>query len=162
MPTKEADASRAMVGGNSISDNYAFVGVHHIFDQHTASVTMIKFANNDRSRLCCASKDGTASICNVTNVPPSADIILKEHKNEITSCDWSISNDLIVTCSLDCTIRLWNSFSGKCLRVVQDQMNAEVLSCIFQPANNNMVIVSFYVDVTAIFHLEIFFLNKYY
>lgn len=33
VPTKEAEASRAIVGGNSIAENYAFSGVHHIFDQ---------------------------------------------------------------------------------------------------------------------------------
>lgn len=33
VPTKQAEASRAMVGGTSIAENYAFVGVHHIFDQ---------------------------------------------------------------------------------------------------------------------------------
>lgn len=145
VPTKQADASRAIVGGNSISENYAFAGVHHIFDQHTASVTVIKFANNDKSRLCCASKDGSVSICNVTKCPPTIEIIMKDHKDEVTSCDWSTSNDLVVTCSLDHTIRLWDSHSGKCLRVVLDQTGAQVLSCIFQPANNNMVMVSFYI-----------------
>lgn len=33
MPTKQAEASRAIVGGTTIAENYAFVGVHHIFDQ---------------------------------------------------------------------------------------------------------------------------------
>ncbi|CAG0915140.1 unnamed protein product [Notodromas monacha] len=33
IPTKEASASRALVGDTSISENYAFAGVHHIFDQ---------------------------------------------------------------------------------------------------------------------------------
>lgn len=33
VPTKQAEASRAIVGDNSIADNYAFSGVHHIFDQ---------------------------------------------------------------------------------------------------------------------------------
>lgn len=33
VPTKQAEASRAIVGGTSIAENYAFVGVHHIFDQ---------------------------------------------------------------------------------------------------------------------------------
>lgn len=32
-PTKEAVASRAIVGGTTIAENYAFVGVQHIFDQ---------------------------------------------------------------------------------------------------------------------------------
>ena len=26
---------RAMAGGKSVSENYAFAGMHHIFDQHT-------------------------------------------------------------------------------------------------------------------------------
>lgn len=33
VPTRQAEASKAMVGGNTIAENYAFVGVHHIFDQ---------------------------------------------------------------------------------------------------------------------------------
>ncbi|XP_021919906.1 WD repeat-containing protein 13-like isoform X2 [Zootermopsis nevadensis] len=140
VPTKEAEASRAIVGGTSIAENYAFVGVHHIFDQHTAGVTMLKFANNDRSRLCCASFDGTVSICNVTANPPHVEVVLKGHKKGVTGCDWSVSNDLMVSCSLDATLCLWDVASQKCLRVVKDQMDAEMLSCLFQPANNNMVI----------------------
>lgn len=143
VPTKQAEASRAIVGDTTISENYAFVGVHHIFDQHIASVVMVKFANNDKTRLCCASSDGTISLCNVASTPPSVDIILREHEKAVTSCDWSLNNDLVVSCSLDYSIRLWDSFSGKCLRVVHDEFNSEVLCCVFQPANNNMVIVSF-------------------
>lgn len=30
-------ALRAMAGGKTISENYAFAGMHHIFDQHTAA-----------------------------------------------------------------------------------------------------------------------------
>jgi hypothetical protein len=33
VPTKRAEASRAIVGDTTIAENYAFVGVHHIFDQ---------------------------------------------------------------------------------------------------------------------------------
>ena len=35
VPTREAEASRAMAGGKTVSENYAFAGMHHIFDQHT-------------------------------------------------------------------------------------------------------------------------------
>ncbi|XP_063229525.1 WD repeat-containing protein 13-like isoform X2 [Bacillus rossius redtenbacheri] len=141
VPTKQAEASRAMVGGTTIAENYAFVGVHHIFDQHTAAVTMVKFANNDRSRLCCASFDGSVSICNVTASPPCVEVVFRGHERGVTACDWSISNDLVVSCSLDGTIRLWHVASEKCLRVVNDQVvGAAILSCVFQPANNNMVI----------------------
>jgi hypothetical protein len=45
---------------------------------------MLKFANNDRSRLCCASLDGTVSICNVTADPPYVETVLKGHKRGVT------------------------------------------------------------------------------
>nr|CAD7262953.1 unnamed protein product [Timema shepardi] len=175
VPTKQANASRAIVGGTTIAENYAFVGVHHIFDQHTHAVTMVKFANNDRSKLCCASFDGTVSICNVTASPPVVDVVFRGHTKGVTgdfylynyisglmrrshnrlggqssilashlgrACDWSVSNDLVVSCSLDGTIFLWDVASRRCLRVVRDQVaGAELLSCVFQPANNNMVIL---------------------
>lgn len=48
VPTHLADASRALVGGTSISENYAFTGVHHIFDQHknAGNYTALKFNGN--------------------------------------------------------------------------------------------------------------------
>lgn len=45
---------------------------------------MLKFANNDRSHLCCASFDGTVSICNVTSVPPIVEAVLSGHKKAVT------------------------------------------------------------------------------
>lgn len=33
VPTPQTKASRDIVGGTSIGENYAFSGVHHIFDQ---------------------------------------------------------------------------------------------------------------------------------
>ncbi|XP_033214973.1 WD repeat-containing protein 13-like isoform X2 [Belonocnema kinseyi] len=123
--------------------NFAFDGVHHIFDQHTAAISMIKFANNDRSKICCASFDGHISICEVTSTPPRVVCIILGHKKGVTAIDWSISNDLIVSSSLDSTLRLWQLHSDlklECLRVVGDPMSAEVLSCAFVPANNNLVI----------------------
>ena len=48
-----------------------------------------------------------------------------------------------LSCSLDGTTRLWDIASGRCLRVVQDPTNAEVLCCVFHPLNNNLFVVSF-------------------
>lgn len=45
---------------------------------------MIKFANNDRSRLGCASFDGTLSVCNVTSIPPVVECIFRGHSNSVT------------------------------------------------------------------------------
>lgn len=127
----------------STADNFAFAGVHHVFDQHKAAITMLKFANNDRSKLCCASLDGTLSICEVINTPPKVIALLEGHRNSVTAFDWSISNDLIVSSSLDATIRLWRVCTDtepNCLRVVNDQQRAEVLCCSFIPANNNLIV----------------------
>lgn len=132
-----------VVQRKSTAENFAFAGVHHVFDQHKAAVTMLKFANNDRSKLCCASLDGTLSICDVISAPPRVIALLEGHCNGVTALDWSISNDLIVSSSLDTTIRLWKvcaETEPSCLRVVNDQQRAEVLCCSFIPANNNLIV----------------------
>lgn len=125
------------------AENFAFDGMDHVFDQHKAPVMMLKFANNDRSKLCCASLDGLLSICEAISTPPKVIALLKGHKKGVTALDWSISNDLIVSSSLDGTIRLWNvatDSSPDCLRTVNDQQRAEVLCCGFIPINNNLVV----------------------
>ncbi|KAK0175580.1 hypothetical protein PV327_009320 [Microctonus hyperodae] len=127
----------------STAENFAFAGVHHVFDHHKIGITALKFANNDRSKLCCASLDGTITICQVTSIPPKVVAQLDGHKKGVTAIDWSISNDLIVSSSLDTTVRLWGVHGDAtpiCLRVVGDQVRAEVLCCAFFPANNNLII----------------------
>ncbi|XP_054718052.1 WD repeat-containing protein 13-like [Uloborus diversus] len=141
VPTHLADASRALVGGTSISENYAFTGVHHIFDQHKDAVTAVRFANNDKSLLACCSLDGKLSICQLTPPPASVLYILSGHKAGITAFEWSISNDLILSCSLDATVRLWDTALGICIRIVEDPFSASVQCCAFQPFNNNMVVI---------------------
>lgn len=139
----ERKTEHRIVQRRSTAENFAFAGVHHVFDQHKAAVTMLKFANNDRSKLCCASLDGTLSICEVISTPPKVIALLEGHRNGVTAFDWSISNDLIVSSSLDATIRLWKVCTNtepSCLRVVNDQQLAEVLCCSFIPANNNLIV----------------------
>lgn len=134
---------KAKLNKKSTAESFAFAGVHHVFDQHIAGVTALKFANNDKSKLCCASFDGTISICNVTDMPPRVVFKLEGHKKGVTGIDWSISNDSIVSSSLDATVRLWGVHGDDnpvCLRVVADQFRAEVLCCAFVPWNNNLVI----------------------
>lgn len=140
VPTHAAEASRAIVGGTTISENYAFAGVHHIFDQHTDAVTTVRFANDDKSRLACCSLDGTLAICQVFPPPPSVLFVLRGHTQGVTGFEWSASNDLIVSCSLDRTVRLWATSSGKCLRVVDDSTSSPVYACVFQPMNNNILV----------------------
>ncbi|PRD35757.1 UNVERIFIED_CONTAM: Wdr13 [Trichonephila clavipes] len=126
VPTRLAEASRAMAGDTSIAENYAFTGVHHIFDQHKDAVTAVRFANNDKSLLACCSLDGSLSICQLTPPPASVLYILSGHKAGITAFEWSISNDLILSCSLDATVRLWDAALGRCIRVVEDPLQASL------------------------------------
>lgn len=44
----------------------------------------MKFANNDKSKLCCASNDGTLSICDVLASPPCVKAILRCHTGPVT------------------------------------------------------------------------------
>ncbi|KAJ8919653.1 hypothetical protein NQ315_006180 [Exocentrus adspersus] len=140
VPTKEAEASRAMAGGTTMAENYAFVGVEHIFDQHTKAVTMVKFANNDRTRLCCSSLDGNLSICDLGSDSPVVSAILKGHTKAVSGFDWSINNDLIVSAALDGSIRLWKVADYKCLSTIRENNDVQVLCCLFQPSNNNLVL----------------------
>ncbi|XP_041364617.1 WD repeat-containing protein 13-like [Gigantopelta aegis] len=140
VPTSAAEASRAMAGGKSLSENYAFAGMHHIFDQHTASVSSVKFAHDDKSRVACCSLDGTLSICQL--IPPPATVIcmLRGHEAGVTDFVWSLSNDVILSVSYDGTARLWDVAAGSCLRVIEDGGSGELYCCMFQPLNNNMFV----------------------
>jgi WD40 repeat protein len=125
---------------NSFSENYSFSGMHHIFDQHKDAVTSIKFANNDKSLLCCGSLDSTLSICQLTPSPATVLYVLRGHKAGVIAFEWSLSNDLIVSCSLDATVKLWGAATGSCLRTINDPYGSPVMACTFQPNNNNMVV----------------------
>ncbi|XP_027054020.1 WD repeat-containing protein 13-like, partial [Pocillopora damicornis] len=140
VPTRKAEASRRMAGNTSLGENYAFAGMYHIFDQHAESVTAIKFANDDKFRLGCSSADGTLSVCVLVPSPPSVTCTLRGHTAAVTDFDWSITNDFILSASLDGTARVWNPASGQCLRVVNDSHSCGLTACRFQPVNNNMLL----------------------
>lgn len=123
-----------------VSGNCAFAGMHHIFDQHKDAVTGVKFANNDKSLLACCSLDGTLSICQLTPSPATVLYILKGHKAGVCNFEWSTSNDLIVSCSYDGSVKLWDSASGVCLRTILDPFESSITACTFQPNNNNMIV----------------------
>ena len=73
-----------MAGGdNSLSEHYAFCGMQSLFNAHKASITVIKFANDDKTRLACASDDGTLSVFVVYPGPPSLQRSLERHKGEV-------------------------------------------------------------------------------
>ncbi|KAG8236566.1 hypothetical protein J437_LFUL017022 [Ladona fulva] len=149
VPTKQAEASRAIVGGNTIAENYAFVGVHHIFDQHTDAVTMIKFGNNDRSRLCCASLDGLVSVCDVASSPPKVLFILHGHEKGVT-VKVSFLNSILHAGNSSGMVAVLNISTGIYPRGGSSKVGGKILSLTFDAAgrllwcgNDKGTIVSF-------------------
>ncbi|XP_032221552.2 WD repeat-containing protein 13 isoform X2 [Nematostella vectensis] len=138
VPTKKAEASRKMAGNTTLGENYAFAGMYHIFDQHLSAVTAIKFANDDKYRLACSSSDCTLSVCRLMPSPPSVICTLRGHTATVSDFDWSVTNDFILSASLDGSACVWNPTSGACLSTVNDNHSCGMVACRFQPSNNNM------------------------
>jgi WD40 repeat protein len=113
--------------------------VHHVFEAHRGAVTRVRFANNDKSLLASSSIDGTLCIYQVIPSPATVIYKLTGHQSGIMDFQWSTTNDLIVTGSLDGTARVWQVATGKCARVLKDTSGAQVLCCCFQPLNENMI-----------------------
>ncbi|KAL8164236.1 UNVERIFIED_CONTAM: WD repeat-containing protein 13 [Gekko kuhli] len=142
VPTSVAEASRAMAGDTTLSENYAFAGMYHIFDQHVdEAVPKVQFANDDKHLLACCSLDGTISVCQLVPTPPVVVRVLKGHSRGVSDFAWSLSNDIIVSTSLDATMRIWATEDGKCIREIPDPDASELLCCTFQPMNNNLTVV---------------------
>eukprot|EP01132_Coremiostelium_polycephalum_P008497 gene8497-10443_t len=119
--------------------DFSFSGIHHIFDQHKQSITRIKFANNNKDLLAFSSEDGALSI--VTGYfSPSILAKLTGHQGAITDFCWSLSNDQIITTSIDGTIRTWSTSSFKCLKLIKDA--GSCLCICSHPLKQNIVLVS--------------------
>jgi len=129
----------SVVKNTPLTELYAFAGVHHIFDHHKESVTRVKFANNDKSLLATCSLDGTLVICQIIPSPATMIYRLEGHNGGVNDMQWSSTNDLIVTSSVDSTSRVWQVSKGSCMRVLYDKCNANVLCCSFYPANENLI-----------------------
>ncbi|NWI32734.1 WDR13 protein, partial [Sula dactylatra] len=118
VPTPLAEASRAMAGDTTLSENYAFAGVYHVFDQHT-----------DSAGNCGGPGQGGGGF------PPGALALT-------ITCGRAVPKvHVLVSASLDGTLRLWAPADGRCIRRVPDPDGAALLCCAFQPLNNNLTVV---------------------
>lgn len=144
VPTRDALASRAMAGGGTIDDNYAFAGMHHLFSEHQSAVTRVQFGNDERSLLCTGSRDGTLCIMQAL---PSGQVLrtLSGPRAAITSFAWSSANDLILSTATDGAARLWHVPSGRLVREIYPggaaKAPASLHACAFHPANNNVIVL---------------------
>ncbi|KAL3539007.1 hypothetical protein ACH5RR_002373 [Cinchona calisaya] len=115
---------------------YSFVGMHCIFDQCKAMVTVIKFGHTSSDILAYGASDGSLTVCNVST-PPSVIKQLIGHSKDVTDFDFSANNQYIASASMDKTVRVWDISQGLCIRVVY---GVSPQLCIrFHPVNNNFL-----------------------
>jgi len=138
-----------------LDDSYATAGVHHIFENnHKGAVTRVKFANNDKSLLASSSLDGCLIICQVIPSPATIIYKLEGHQSGIMDIQWSMTNDLIVSASLDGTSKVWQVSKGNCMRTLKDTCGAQVLCCCFQPLNENMIFTGNSKGIIQVYNLS--------
>ncbi|KAK4475962.1 hypothetical protein MN116_001200 [Schistosoma mekongi] len=145
----------------TLGESYAFSGIEHIFDHHSGAVNRLSFANHDSSRLALASSDGTISICHILPASGGFSIscVLPEYRvkqTEITDIAWSMTNEFLASTSLDGSICLWNVEEAKLAReyLSKDLKLGPLLTCAFQPANNNIFAVGSVMGIVQMVNLS--------
>ncbi|KAK8531945.1 hypothetical protein V6N12_053402 [Hibiscus sabdariffa] len=124
--------------GQGAEPAYSFVGMHCIFDQCKAAVTVLKFGHTSSDLLAYGAADGTLTVCTVSD-PPSVIHQLKGHSKDVTDFDFSSNNQYIASSSVDKTVRVWELSKGICIRVIY---GVSPQLCIrFHPVNNNFLSV---------------------
>ncbi|KAK6946295.1 WD40 repeat [Dillenia turbinata] len=117
---------------------YSFVGMHCIFDQCKAAVTVVKFGHMSSDLLAYGASDGTLTVCTVSQ-PPSVIKELKGHSKDVTDFDFSSNNQYIASSSMDKTVRVWEISKGHCIRIIYGVSSQ--LCIRFHPVNNNFLSV---------------------
>ncbi|GER50334.1 transducin/WD40 repeat-like superfamily protein, partial [Striga asiatica] len=117
---------------------YSFVGMHCIFDQCKAMVTVIKFGHMSSDLLAYGAADGSLTVCSVS-MPPSILKQLTGHTKDVTDFDFSANNQYIASASIDKTVRVWDISKGICMRVIYGVSSQ--LCIRFHPVNNNFLSV---------------------
>lgn len=138
---KRANQATSVLMRSELHEGYKFDSATCSFSHHTDSITRLRFAHDDSWRFAVSSMDHTVSICQIPEINAGTclqPLIMKGHHEGVVDIVWSVSNDLLLSCSLDSTLHLWNPSNGDCIRVLED--NCAILCCLFQPINNNLVV----------------------
>ncbi len=123
---------------NSSKDRFAYGGVRHVSDGHSAKVTRLAFASSPEGGdvLISSSMDGSICVCDLSTMSTPSFLLSDPHAAGIADFDLSQSGELVISCTIDGRITLWSLSSRKMLRTMQ----ASSTFCRFLPTNNNLVV----------------------
>ncbi|KAF5947229.1 hypothetical protein HYC85_013186 [Camellia sinensis] len=114
--SKASNASDSDHPRRKAEPGYSFVGMHCIFDQCKAMVTVVKFGQMSSDLLAYGASDGTLTVCTVSD-PPAVLNQLIGHSKDVTDFDFTSNNQYIASSSMDKTVRIWEISKGLCIRV---------------------------------------------
>jgi WD40 repeat protein len=120
-----------------VVDEYAFTGIHCLFDHHKTSVTCLCFANGDRSLLALGCADGSASIVNTTTSAVRL-IPAPSKSSSVSDVAWSSGNEWLLVGRRQESTVLYEASSLRALRVF-----SQPCACVaFHPANDNLLLLA--------------------
>lgn len=96
----------------------------HMFKAHNSGINMIKLSP-DEKMLCSCGNDCKLSLFNLETNELSS--YLLGHSDEVHSFAFSQKGDFIVSGSEDNTLRLWDSKTFKCVKIMHDIPNSFVM-----------------------------------
>lgn len=117
-------------------EKYEFTGMHTIWCEHSDAVSRVSFAHHDRSTVAFCSDDGDISICQSLPDPRPLKRI-KAHSDAVTDMSWSMTNELLLSCSRDQTVKVWEVESGACVRSME--CRGPLSAALFHPFNSNLI-----------------------
>jgi len=121
------------------------------FSGHTNEINQLK-CNSSRTRLASCSDDNTTRIWRVDKIEADSDesipglatsdqvVVLAGHIHSVTMIGWMPHrkfwmNEILATSSFDGTVRIWDTVTGKCMKVLVDHKRP-VYAVAFSPDSN--------------------------
>eukprot|EP00958_Prasinococcus_capsulatus_P015250 scaffold1626_cov372-Prasinococcus_capsulatus_cf.AAC.4 len=109
-----------------------------VLEEHTDEVWHVQFSHNGKF-VASASKDHTAIIWEIVSpVDVRMKHRLQEHTEPLSFVAWSPDDSLLLTCSNDTSVKLWDTHTGVCKRTYSRHVEF-VTSCAWLPDGERFV-----------------------
>jgi len=119
--------------------DYSFSGMHHIFAETTQPVTCVAFGWNNNDLLAFGTREGTIIVC-AAYYNPRVLVVFRGHTQAITDIKWTTSNNMVISTSLDGTVRVWDRNTGQCHRLIKDAGVCQC--CCLNPVSENLFLIA--------------------